>query len=83
MYDLVGDHILYCLPGRLQVLARIKMIGMLNEILADIGGHSKTDVGVDIDLADSEFGGLTQLILRNPDGIGHVAAVFIDHLHKL
>ena len=82
MNDLVSDHVLDSLTGGLQVLARIEVIGMLVEVLTDVAGHCQTDIGVDIDLADSQLSSLTQLILGDADGIGHVAAVGIDHLHE-
>ena len=81
MNDLVGDHVLDSLTGGLQVLARIEVIGMLVEVLADVAGHSQTDIGVDIDLADSQLSSLPQLILGDADGVGHLAAVLVDGFH--
>ena len=54
---------------------------MLVEELTDGAGHGQTQVGVDVDLADGQAGGLTQLLLRYADGVGHLAAVLVDHLH--
>ena len=80
--DLVSDHVLNSLTGRLQVLAGIEVIGMLGKVLTDVTGHGQTDVGVDVDLADSQLGSLPELILGDADGVGHIAAVGIDHLHE-
>ena len=34
-------------------------------------------------LQTDSFGGLAQLLLGDADGVGHLAAVFVDHLHIL
>ena len=82
MDDLVCDHVLDSLTRGLEILTRVEVIGMLGEILADVGGHGKADIGVDVDLADSKLGSFTELILGNADRIGHVSAVLVDHLDK-
>ena len=53
----------------------------LVEELTDGTGHGKTQVGVDVDLADGKLRGLAQLLFGNAHGIRHVAAVLVDHLH--
>ena len=58
------------------------MLRMLREVLTDVAGHSQTDIGVDIDLADRELCSVAQLILRNADRVGHVAAIGVDHLYE-
>ena len=83
MYDLVRDHVFHSLAGRLEILARVKVIGVLGEILADIACHGKTDIRVDVDLADSQLGSLPELIFRDANGVGHISAVIVDHLDKL
>ena len=54
---LVGNHVLDSLTSGLQVLTRIEIAGVFYEVLADGSGHSQTQVGVDIDLANAEFAG--------------------------
>ena len=54
---------------------------MIIHELTDGSGHGQTQIGVDVDLADGQAGGLTQLLLRHADGVGHLAAVVVDHLH--
>ena len=83
MDDLVRDHVFHRLTGGLQILARVKVVGMLGKVLADVAGHGQTDIGVDIDLADGKLGSLTELILGDSDSVGHIAAVLVDHLNKL
>ena len=78
--NLMSNHVFDCLACRFEILARVKVIGMLSKVLADIARHSKADIGVDIDLADSELCSFTKLIFRNADSIGHMTAVGIDHL---
>ena len=34
-------------------------------------------------LQTDSFGGLAQLLLGDADGVGHLAAVLVDHLHVL
>ena len=56
---------------------------MLVEELTDSAGHGQTQVGVDVDLTNSAAGSLTQLLLGDADGVGHLASVLVDHLHVL
>ena len=42
--DLVSDHVLDCLTGRFQILARIEVVRMLGHILTDRGCHCKSDI---------------------------------------
>jgi hypothetical protein len=67
----------------LQVLTRIEVRRILIEVLTDGTGHSQTQIGVDVDLAYSMSGSLTQLLLRDTNSIGHLAAVLVDHLYIL
>ena len=80
--QLMLDHVLDGDTGGLQILTRIEMIRMLVEVLTDAGGHREAQVGVNVDLADSAAGSLTQLLLGNADRIGHFAAVLVDDLYE-
>ena len=80
---LVCDHVLYCLTCRLEVLARIEMIGMSVQVAADGCGHCKAKIGVDVYLAHCHGCCLAELSLGNTDRAGHIAAVFVDLLYKL
>ena len=81
--QLVADELLDVGTGGLQVLTRVELVGMLVEELTDGAGHGKTQVGVDVDLADGQFRCMTELLFGNTNCIGHLAAVFVDHLHIL
>ncbi len=56
---------------------------MSEEVLTDTSRHSETQVGVDVDLADSGFSSLAELILRNAYSISELAAVVVDDLDIL
>ena len=49
----MSNHVLDSDASGLEILTGVKVIGMSIEILTDAASHSKTKVGVDIDLADS------------------------------
>ena len=74
---LVGNHVLDSLTSGLQVLTRIEIAGVFYEVLADGSGHSQTQVGVDINLANAEFAGAQQHIFRNALSAVQFATVFI------
>ena len=81
--QLVADELLDVGAGGLEILARVKLVGMFIEEGAHGAGHGKAQVGVDVDLADGELCGLAQLILGHADSVGHLAAVLVDHLDIL
>ena len=56
---------------------------MLHKVLADGGGHGQAQIGVDVDLAHGQLGGVAQFVLGDADGVGHLAAVLVDHLHEV
>ena len=66
-----------------EILARIEVIGVLPEVLADAGGERKTEVRVDVDLADCHLCGLTELLLGDAYCIGHLAAELVDLVNEL
>ena len=76
--DLVLDHLTDGIAAGCKVLAGIEVLGMHSKVLTDGGGQSEAEVGVDVDLADRASGSLTQLLLGNADGAGHVAAELVD-----
>ena len=63
--ELMLDEGLDVGAGGLEVLARVEVIRMLVEVGADRAGHGQTQVGVDVDLADSHRSSLAQHIFRN------------------
>ena len=66
-----------------QVLTRVKVRRLLMEVLADACRHRKTQIGIDVDLADSRLCSTAELILGNADRIRHVTAVLVDDLDVL
>ena len=64
-----------------KVLPRVEMGRFFFEMFPNTCGHGKTQIGVDVDLADSGFCCFAQLILRNANGIRHMAAVIVDDFH--
>lgn len=69
---------LHLVAGRAEVFARVELTGLGGEHLADSGCHGQTAVGVDVDLADIHLRGFAELLLGNADGVGKLAAVFVD-----
>ena len=82
VHDLVSNHGLDGSTGGLQILTGIEVAGMLIEVLTDGGSHGQTQVRVDVDLADGQLGSVAQLLLRDTDGVGHLAAVLVDVFTK-
>ena len=79
----MSDHSLDGSAAGSEILTRIEVIGMLSKVLTNARGECEAEVGVDVDLADGASGGLTELLLGNTDGIGHLSAVLVDHINKL
>ena len=65
------------------VLARIEMLRMSHEMLADTSRHSEAEIRVDVDLADCGLRSAAELILRDTDSVIEFAAVRVDDLHVL
>ena len=60
-----------------------KIIGKIYPLFAFslLLGHGQAQIGVDVDLTHGHGSGLTQLLLGDTHGVGHLAAVLVDHLH--
>ena len=76
--DFVLVELLHVVAGRTEVLAGVELSGLLGENLAHSGGHGETAVGVDVDLANGALGSLAELFFGDTDGIGELAAIFVD-----
>ena len=74
-------ELLHLVAGRSEVLPGVELTGLLVEDLADGGGHCKTAVGVDVDLADSALGGLAELLLGDTDSVGKLSTMGIDNVN--
>ena len=67
--------------GRGQILARIKLLGILSQHLADGGGHGHAQVGVDVDLGATDPARDFNVRLGHARRVfAHLAAVFVDFL---
>ena len=83
IFDLVFNKLFDVRTAISNVLTRVKMIRMSIEVLTDTSRHSKAEVRIDVDLADSKACSLTELIFRNTNSISEIAAVVVDDLDIL
>lgn len=81
-FYLVHDHLLHSLSGRLQIASRVEIRRILAECFTDGTCHSQTDIGVDIDLADSHRGSLAEHVFRDAFRAEDFAAIGIALFHK-
>ena len=78
IHNELHDKLLDVFPCRSEILARVKVVGMLGKVFTDRSSHYETKVGVDVDLADRASCCLAEHVFRDADGIGHLAAVGVD-----
>ena len=83
VYDLVLVESFHLIARRSEIFAGVKLGRLVVEELADSRGHGQTGVGVDVDLADIHLRSLAEFLLGNTDGIGKLAAIFVDGLDIL
>ena len=76
--NLVLVELLHLVAGRTEILAGVKLCGLLVEDLAHGSCHGQTAVGVDIDLADIHLCSLAEFLFGDTDCIGQFTAVGID-----
>ena len=81
--DLVDVELLHRVARRSEVLARVEVLWMLGEVLADRRRHREARVGVDVDLAHRALRRLAQLLLGNADRVGELAAELVDRVDVL
>ena len=72
------DHLLNFLTSDLEVISGVERCGVVGKNAADACGHSKTDIGVDIDLTNSHLSCATKLLLGNAYCIGELTAESVD-----
>ena len=77
IYDLVRHQFFDGGPGRLQVLPGIKLLRMILEKFTNRACHGQTQIGVDVDLADSQRGCLSELLFWDAYSIGHFPAILV------
>jgi len=66
-----------------EVLTRIVVLRVVNEVLTDSSSHGKTTIRIDVNLADGALDSLADLILGDTDGVLNLATVLVDGLHVL
>ena len=71
-------ELLELLTGDREVLTGVEVVGVLDKVLADSGGHGESAIAIDVDLADSAADGLADLSLGDTDGVVELAAVLVD-----
>ena len=76
------NHTLNSNSAIAQILSGIEVSGVVVKVLSNSSSHSKSQVGIDIDLANSLCSSLAEHLFRDTDSIGHLAAVFVDHLNE-
>ena len=81
--DLVDVELLHRVARGSEVLARVEVLGMLREVLADRRRHREARVGVDVDLAHRALRRLAELLLGNADRVGKLAAELVDRVDVL
>ena len=74
----MADHLLDLSSCDLEIFSGVESLGLLGENAANACGHGKSDVGVDIDLANSHLRRFAELLLGNTDSIGKFAAESVD-----
>ena len=76
----MSHNIFDVLSGDFQVSARIKHIRVCLQSLTNACCKRKSQIGINVDLADRGSCRLTKLIFRNTDGVFQRSAVLIDDL---
>ena len=79
--ELVLNHLLNLSASNGEVSSGVKYGGLVCHHAADTCGHSETDIGVDIDLANCHACSLAKLFFRNTNSIRQSAAEFVDFLN--
>ena len=72
------NHLLNLSASNGEVGSGVKYLGLIVHNAADTCGHSETDIGVDIDLADSHGSSLAELLLGDTYSVGKLAAESVD-----
>ena len=68
------NHVLNLLASNLEIFSRVKRLGLFSKYAANACGHCKSDVGVDVDFANSHLCCAAKLLLGNTNSIGKLTA---------
>jgi len=61
-----------------EVLAGVVVLRVVDKVLADSSGHSKTTIRVDVDLANGALDSLADLVLGDADSVLDLSTVLVD-----
>ena len=78
IHNLMFHHFSNCISCRSEILTRIEVRGVESEVFADCAGDGKTQVGVDVDLANCHGRCLAEHLFGDALCAWHAAAVFVD-----
>ena len=84
VHQLMLDHVLDGHAGGLEVLAGIEVIRMLREVLdgcRPVMARRRSESMLILHTA--MVAALRSMLLRDTHGVGHLAAVLVDHLHDI
>ena len=70
-------HAFYSLSGWSEVLTRIEIARVFNEVFSDLSCDRESDVCVDVDFADAVFYSFEDHVFRNTLCAGDLAAVLV------
>ena len=65
----------------LQIFSRVELFGVFGEEFSDSSGHSKSQIGVDIDFAYGKLSGFAELFFGYADSVRHFSAEFVYHFN--
>ena len=82
VFDLVLYHGLNGVSARSEVFARVEFRRIFGDEFADLRGHGKTQIRVDVDLADAVFGSFGNHGLRHTLRARDIAAVLVAFIDE-
>ena len=77
-FNLVLDEFFDVRAAGREILARVKVVGMLHEVFTNTSRQSKAQVRVDIDFADCGLCSFAELVFGNADSVFELSAVIVD-----
>ena len=76
------NHVLDSLTSRFQILTRIEVARVFNQVFTNRSGHCQTQVSVDVDFANTEGASFQEHIFGNALCTINFAAVFVAFFNK-
>ena len=81
--DFMFYHLLDFVATYCKIRSGVEYFGLIFKNAANACGHCKTDIGVDVDLADSHACSLTEHIFGNTDSVGHISAAGVYLVNEI